>query len=284
MLTSPARDRQRRLGAFLKACRARLAPGSAGFGGAARRRTPGLRREEVAQLAGLSVTWYTWIEQGRAVSFSPGALARLARVLRLSAAERRYLFDLAGKRDPEESAGPPAAPWPPGLRAAVEAISAPAYVLDRCWNALAWNKAARRLFAGWLDGRPGDGSQPNLLRFIFLQPPARRLIHGWPERARRVVAEFRAECGAFPEDAAMESLAEELQRRSSTFARLWEEQAVLGREGGLRRFNHPRDGAVSYEQITFILAWRPEYKLVILTSVRPPARGRARRTAGGAAS
>src|SRR5215475_10568671 len=96
-------DRWRALGAFLQAHRARLEPAVLGLPAGMRRRTPGLRREEVAQLAGLSVTWYTWIEQGREISVSPAALARLAKTLQLSPAERAYLFDLAGKRDP---AGP----------------------------------------------------------------------------------------------------------------------------------------------------------------------------------
>ncbi|HEX4571127.1 MAG TPA: helix-turn-helix transcriptional regulator, partial [Dongiaceae bacterium] len=222
------------------------------------RRTPGLRREEVAQLAGLSVTWYTWIEQGRDVSVSPAALARLARTLQLSAAERTYLFDLAGKRD---TAGPaPASDVPAALEAAVQAIAAPTYVLDRQWNAVAWNALASRLFMGWLDRSADKPGGRNLLRFIFLEPAARRLIRGWEERARRVLAEFRAECGVFAEDRGMQSL----RARSAVFSRLWQAHAVLGREGGLRQFNHPKDGPLAYEQAAFALAGRPEFKLVML--------------------
>jgi transcriptional regulator with XRE-family HTH domain len=222
----------------------------------------------VAQLAGRSVTWYTWIEQGRDVSVSPTALARLARALRLTAAERTYLFDLAGKRDPAAPAAAAASEIPSGLAEAVGAVAAPAYVLDRQWNAIAWNPPASRLFPGWLDkagAKPGAKSPGrNLLRFIFLEPAARRLIRGWEERARRVLAEFRAECGVFPEDRGMQSLAETLRGQSPVFARLWQEHAVLGREGGLRQFNHPKDGLLVYEQIAFALAGRPEFTLVML--------------------
>src|SRR6185312_4468119 len=138
------------LGEFLRSHRARLTPGELGLEPGMRRRTPGLRREEVAQLAGVSATWYTWIEQGRDVSVSSSALTRLARVMRLTVAERAYLFDLAGRRDPD---APPDSPLGElNLTAIVDAITTPAYVLDRAWNALAWNKAAARLFVGWLDG------------------------------------------------------------------------------------------------------------------------------------
>ena len=114
-----------------------------------RRRTPGLRREEVAQLCGLSVTWYTWLEQGREISLSPTALARLAAALRLDRAQRAYLFELAGKRDPEDGVVE-VDELPAPVRACIKAIRTPAYVLDRTWTACAWNIGAERLFVGWL--------------------------------------------------------------------------------------------------------------------------------------
>ena len=274
MVTPTPLDRRHALGAFLMARRARLGPAALGLPAAGRRRTPGLRREEVAQLAGLSVTWYTWIEQGRDVSVSPAALARLARTLQLSGAERTYLFDLAGKRDPAGPAPALAREAPAALEAAVQAIAAPAYVLDRQWNAVAWNALAGRLFIGWLDRSADKPGGRNLLRFIFLEPAARRLIRGWEERARRVLAEFRAECGVFPEDRGMQSLAAELRTRSTVFARLWEAHAVLGREGGLRQFNHPKDGPLTFEQAAFALAGRPEFKLVMLLGPVGTSKGR----------
>ena len=213
----------------------------------------------MAQLAGLSVTWYTWLEQGRGMSVSPTALARLAGVLRLGRAERAYLFELAGKRDPDPG-DDPAEAVPPAVLACVEAIAAPAYVLDRAWTAVAWNRAAEHLFVGWLDG---TGSR-NLLRFIFLDPGARALIADHEERARRVVAEFRAAISTHLSDAAIRGLVETLRRASPDFARLWDERGVLGREGGTRAFNHPTDGVVSYAQISFDVAGRPDLKLTML--------------------
>jgi transcriptional regulator with XRE-family HTH domain len=236
-----------------------------GLPSSGRRRTPGLRREEAAQLCGLSVTWYTWLEQGRDVSVSPTALARLADALRLGHAERAYMFELADRRDPMDG-NPCADAVQPAVVAALKAIEAPAYLLDRGWNAVAWNERAGRLFVGWLD-RPGDR---NLLRYIFLEPAARDLIHDYDDRARRVVAEFRANVGAHLEDAPVRALTEELQAHSPWFARLWREQSVQWREGGVRAFNHPQHGFCRYEQATFNVASHPEVKLTILLPIENP--------------
>jgi transcriptional regulator with XRE-family HTH domain len=254
---SPARRRE--LGEFVRTQRERLDPAALGLAAGARRRTPGLRREEVALLCGLSTTWYTWIEQGRDVSVSPPALARMAATLRLGRAERAYLFELAGKRDPDQG-GSEADDVPPGVSACVEAIGSPAYVLDRFWTARCWNAAAAHLFAGWLD-QPGER---NLLRFVFLVPAARGLICDWETRARRVVAEFRASSSARVTDPALRSLIESLRDASSEFARFWNRYGVLEREGGERTFNHPRDGLLRYAQVTFDLAGRPDLKLTML--------------------
>lgn len=244
------------LGAFLRAQRERLSPSAAGLQTGRRRRTPGLRREEAAQLAGVSPTWLTWLEQGREVSASAEALARLSHALHLLPAERAYLFDLAGRRDPSE---PPAVTEAPAsLTESVSRFDGPAYGLDRFWTAVCWNGAAERLFADWL-----GGPERNLLRYLFRDPAARSFVVDWPERARRVIAEFRADFSRSLNDLAMQRLVEDL-RAGPTFALLWEEQAVLAREGGLRRFQHPQDGPLAYEQFTFHPAERPDCKLVLL--------------------
>jgi len=251
--------RRQQLGEFLRSQRARLSPALFGLQGGARRRTPGLRREEVAQLGGLSTTWYTWLEQGRDISLSAHALGRLANVLKFSTAERAYLFDLAGKRDPQASAeAEPAAPA--ALLAALETIEGPAYVLDHLWNALGWNKAAADLFAGWLDGE----HDRNLLHFIFLSPAARHLIDGWEGRARRVIAEFRIDYGHHLEENAMQALVQTLIAQSPFFAEAWPIHSVLGREGGVRRFNHPARGVLEFQQITLNPTTRPDLKFVLL--------------------
>jgi transcriptional regulator with XRE-family HTH domain len=250
------------LAGFVRAHRLRLTPASVGLAAGARRRTPGLRREEVAQLSGISATWYSWIEQGRDVSVSPAALARLCQTLALSPAERAYLFELAGKRDPalpQDSA----MDAPPALVAAVNAIAGPAYVLDRMWRARAWNIAAADLFVGWLDGAVQDR---NILRYMFLDPMARRLVKDWEERARRLLAEFRLDQGRHLDDPQTQAMIAELSKRSPFFAAAWDEQTVVGREGGLRTFSHPTQGLLYFEQLTFNLASRPELKLVMLVA------------------
>jgi transcriptional regulator with XRE-family HTH domain len=205
---------RRALADFIRAHRLRLTPASAGLAAGRRRRTPGLRREEVAHLSGISATWYTWIEQAREVSVSPTALARLCATLHLSPAERAYVFELAGKRDP----GPAAVRGdtmdaPPALVAAVAAVTAPAYVLDRLWRARAWNRPRPELFVGWLDGTPAGKMTATCCAICFSIPVAReRWSVDWEERARRLLAEFRLEHGRHLDDAEMNALIAELRR------------------------------------------------------------------------
>jgi len=251
-------EQRRQLGAFLRTHREARPPDAPSR--PSRRRTPGLRREEVAQLCGLSTTWYTWVEQGRDISLSASALARIADALQLSPAERAYLFELSRRRDP----APPAAAATQGaapveLAAALRAISAPAYLLDRLWHPSAWNDAAGRLFEPWF-----TSSERCLLRYVFLDPSARTFIFDWEDRARRLLAEFRADTAHDPGDLAMRALVTDLLKASPAFVRLWNSHAVLSREGGTRVFNHPRDGTLRYEQITLIPAAHADRKLVML--------------------
>ncbi len=256
---------RRALGAFVRAHRERISPAAAGLPGGGRRRTPGLRREELAELCGMSTTWCTWVEQGREMALGVSALSRLAAALRLDGAERAYLFELAGKRDPAARIARED-PLPFAVGAAVAAIKVPAYVLDRKAEARAWNAPAARLFSGWLDG----DHDRNLLRYIFLSPVSRQLIVDHDRRAARVLAEFRADLGHHVDDDAMVALVDELSAGSPLFARLWAEQDVLTREGGERTFQHPRDGFVRAVQVTWTLAGAPDFKLSMLVPASGP--------------
>lgn len=249
-------EQRQMLGTFIRAHRERLTPPKNG----GRRRTPGLRREELADAAGLGVTWITWLEQGRDVKASTGALARLAEALQLSAAERASLFDLAGKKDPQ-ARNEPVDHLPPALLALPRQIAAPAYLLDAAWTARTWNAPAAQLFTGWLDDSAQDR---NLLRYVFLCPAARSLIADWEHRARRLVAEFRADFHRRPGDPEMTGLADQLCRDSALFARHWQQQDVLYREGGERRFRHPVLGELTFNQTTLLVAAQLEIKLVCL--------------------
>jgi hypothetical protein len=137
-------------------------------------------------------------------------------------------------------------------------------MLDRQWDAVAWNPQAAQLFACWLPPRPQSHSRPNLLRYMFLDAPARELIVDWPERARRLVAEFRADIGRHASEQPLAGLIAELSAASGTFAELWTLQDVVGREGGLRRFRHPLQGELSFNQVTLHPAKRHDLKLVML--------------------
>jgi len=253
-------DRRQELGAFLRARREATAPAQAGLMPGQRRRTPGLRREELAQICGISTTWYTWTEQGRDISLSAEALARLADALRMSVAERAYLFELTKKRDPAPPAAPANSPEvPPEFLALLQTTSAPAYLLDRLWNAQAWNQPAAELFAPWF-----TSGEKNLLRFVFLNPAARDFICGWEDRARRLLAEFRADIVHDKEDAEFTALLDGLKRDSADFVKFWNSFAVLGRDGGARKFNHPMRGALTYEQVTLLPTSFPHHKIVVL--------------------
>ncbi|RIA37949.1 helix-turn-helix protein [Hephaestia caeni] len=249
--------RRKMLGQFIRSHRERTVPDVA----VRRRRTPGLRREELAARAGIGVTWCAWIEQGREISVSPDALGRLAMALALTPAERAYMFELAGRRDPAAPASTSImSQAPEGVTALVQALPCPAYGLDPLWNACCWNEPAERLFVGWL----GEDEPRNLLRYTFTSAEARTLIPDWEQRARRLLAEFRADCARMLNDAVLDTLMGRLRDESGLFAEEWDRQTVMAREGGERTFLHPEEGLISYTQHTFSPAERPEYKVVAL--------------------
>ncbi|MGZ8270554.1 MAG: helix-turn-helix transcriptional regulator [Methylophilus sp.] len=255
--------RRKELGEFLQALRKRGSPEAFGFPSGARRRTQGLRREEVAQLAGISATWYTWIEQGREVNMSADALVRLAQALKLNRTERAYLFDIAGRRDPqghikEDDLASNA------LTSLLEHITVPAYILGRTWNVLAWNQPALTLFGDWLK-QDDEALPPNLLRFVFTHPDAKQFVVNWEVRSRRLVAEFRADCRSRLEELELQSLVIELSQASPEFDQFWKQHDVLERQGGLREFNHPQLGILSYQQVTVRPVEQEQLKLVMLS-------------------
>ncbi len=249
--------RQKELGYFLRTLRER-APAPPG---ARRRRTPGLRREELAAQCGISATWYTWIEQGRAGGVSPDTLARLAEVLVVTDAERRYLWEVAGLGPQRVARIVPQAPAE--IVSVLAHIATPAYCLGRYWDALAWNKEAQELFPDWL----GEGGcERNLLDFVFSVPAARDFIVDWPERARRLVAEFAADAADLTGDPRYEQMVADLAARSVEFRDYWQRREVSFRDAALKAFRHPIRGLVVYEQTTFAPLVMRDLKVVILSA------------------
>ena len=242
-------DRRDDLAQFLRARRHAIAPAAVGLPAGGRRRTPGLRREEVAILAGVSVTWYTWLEQGRPINASPEVLDTLARTLRLSDAERRHLHTLAEpprgtSGDDPWSAGPPSA-----LARFVDALDpAPAYVLGPAWRILAHNRAYGRL-APAVDRV--DDAERNLLHLVFTEPSVVALLADWPSEARRMLAEFRADTAGRRDDPEVVGLVARLRAESADFTRWWDEHDVAAFETRLRRFHHPVAGTLTFEHQRF---------------------------------
>lgn len=259
LVAEPIQSSTATLGTFLRSHRERLSPSKLGLAPAGRRRTPGLRREEAAQLCGVSTTWYTWLEQGRPVRASASVLNRIAEALQLSRAEKLYLFEIARCVFPD---GEEAAELeiPVGLKDLVNRMPVPVYVLDRQWNAVTWNGKAARLFRPWLF----ESQDRNLLRFVFLNRNARTLIVDWKSRAKRLVAEFRSDAGRHLTEPPTLRLVSGLQAGSKVFARYWSEQDVREREGGPRTFCSA-DGAMStYSQVSLVPSINTDLKLVAL--------------------
>ena len=244
-----ASDEERReaLADFLKTRRSQVSPESVGLSrGVGYRRTPGLRREEVAMLAGISVTWYTWLEQGRDIAVSEQILKRLAAVLKLSWDETEYMYRLANKPVPEASP-PPQHAVPAAVRTVLDDLeTSPAYVMDYRWNLLAWNRAACEIFA--IDTfSPQDR---NLLWRMFTNKTIRRRLVNWEEVAWRTLAAFRATLGARIGEPWFVQLVEDLKQTSPEFRNWWPDHDVRQPPLGRIAVNHPDAGLLELDSLS----------------------------------
>ncbi|WP_254460562.1 helix-turn-helix transcriptional regulator [Xanthomonas sacchari] len=254
--------RRRELGAFLRSRRERLSPAQAGLPASIRRRTPGLRREEVAQLAGIGTTWYTWLEQGRDVSPSIEALSALADALKLDAAERQHLFLLSDRPVPAPTAAGAEQVDAPLRRMLDSMETQPAYVLGRRWDVLAWNRAAQALFGDY-DRLQGD--QRNIMHLVFADPAHRRLLLDWEQLAPSALAMFRADSARHIGDPGFARLIDTLAQASPEFRQWWPKHDVLRPFDGHKRIQHPEAGRMTFEYTTLEVADRPGMKLVVYT-------------------
>jgi transcriptional regulator with XRE-family HTH domain len=255
---------------FLKSRRARIAPASVGLPNGSRRRTPGLRREELADLAGVGLTWYTWLEQGRDIRVSPQVLTAIARALQLEPAERSHLFRLAGHAPPAPEAA--SAAISPRLQRVLDAWDPyPAHVSGRRRDVLAWNRASEAINS-WSQ-LPDD--RRNLVWFLFMVPAARRLLVEWEKEAALSVAALRAEAGQDLSAPDYQALISDLLAGSPDFAVIWARQDVRGRREGLKRFQHPEFGRFDLEFTSFQVAEQPTLRLSLYT---PADDGHSERT------
>jgi transcriptional regulator with XRE-family HTH domain len=256
-----------RFGIYLKDRRARLDPAAFGLAGT-RRRTPGLRREEVAQRANISATWYTWLEQGRGGAASAEVLERIAGALMLTGVEREHLFLLGLGRPPEPRRYQPGEGVTPRLQRVLDALEpCPALIKTATWDVVAWNRGAAALLTDFAAMPPAER---NLLRLIFCDPRVRAAHYDWDAVARAVVGVFRvdvARAGAAGDAAA---LVEELSRLSPEFEAMWRANDVRDYgEWGVKHIRHPVAGPIAFEHSTFAVDGRPDLGMVVYNPATP---------------
>jgi transcriptional regulator with XRE-family HTH domain len=254
-------DRRRgELADFLRKRRASLKPEDVGLPNGGRRRTPGLRREEVALLAGVGATWYTWLEQGRDIRASLDVLEALSRALRLTPAERTHLM-LLGRGEEPPLSRQPAERASATLRRLIDNLGPnPAFILGRRWDYLAWNRAAAALF--------GDlGSVPRAVRnhiwLTFMDPARRELLTDWERSYPRLVAKFRADSARHLGDPDFEELIQALRQSSPEFCKAWKRHEVARDGGGRKELRHPEVGTLVFEHAVFHPTELPEQRLIL---------------------
>lgn len=261
------------LGAFLRNRRTRLDPKSLGLTG--RRRTPGLRREEVAQRANISPTWYTWLEQGRGGAPSAEVLDRISGALMLTLAEREHLFMLGLGRPPEVRYNPVSTVNPRLQRLLDSFDASPAIIKTATWDVVAWNRAAAVVLTDYGTLPPG---QRNILQFLFRNPAVRAKQHDWDSVARVVVGAFRADVARAGLASEVGKLVAELRGLSAEFDALWQDNEVLNQSEGdsIKRLQHPTLGQVELEYSAFSVDGRPDLGLIVYTPLDNGAAQRIR--------
>jgi transcriptional regulator with XRE-family HTH domain len=260
MVSKQEQLRTQELGDFLRTRRGRIAPSQVGLPEGERRRTPGLRREEVAQLAGVSVDWYTWLEQGRPISVSTQVLESLVQALQLDANEREHLFLLAHRQPPPE--GNP-------LRETVSATLqhfldhldlSPAFAVGPRWDIVAWNKAARVVL---YDFPHMTMRERNVVWHTFTSASHRQMLVDWDKHARFLLAQFRASYGRFPGDPWMTELINELLDISPEFRAWWPDHDVQRGQDMKKVLNHPQVGYMYFDISMFQVYNEPDLKVIV---------------------
>jgi transcriptional regulator with XRE-family HTH domain len=261
-----AATNESRLGGYLKDRRTKLDPAAFGFA-AERRRTPGLRREEVAQRANISPTWYTWLEQGRGGAPSAEVLNRISRALMLTELEREHVF-LLGLGRPPESRYRKNDGVTPRLQRVLDALDpSPALIRNARYDVVAWNRAATVMLMDYGSLRP---EQRNILRVIFLDPRARAAQYDWESVARFVLGAFRVDAARAGAGAEIEPLVEELCRLSPEFNAMWRDNDVQGHHGEkVKHIRHPVLGPLAFEYSAFAVDGRTDLTMVVYNPATP---------------
>lgn len=255
-LRSPV-DRQR--ADFLKRCRTRLDPAELGLPQPRRKRTEGLRREDVAALSGVSVSWYTWLEQGRDMRVSDDVLERLCHTLRLSEDERVYLFSLVQHRVPRAPRNaPPEAP--PEIVRMINGLNVPAIIMNLRWDVLAWNRLNTLIYRDYNNMPAGER---NLLEILLSRKASHLSPVDLESTARRLIARLRFDYSKSDDDPRFEALIRRLDAASPVFRRIWRIPEFSLRAFGVYRFKHPRFGELAFEHTSSVPDGHPHIRVVI---------------------
>lgn len=264
---SGSTSRGREAADLLRSRRARLQAADVGFPAGFRRRTQGLRREEVAQLAGISTTYYTFLEQGRDLRPSRQVIDSLARALRLDDAERLHLHELVGDERPTRSDDDAEEVVPAAVAALVDRLDPhPTYVTGRRWDVLAANRAARTLWADW-PALPAD--RRNILWWTLVEPSARAVLVEWEMEARAQLARFRAAVARRPDDPRVQSLLDRLLAASPEARQWWPRHDIAPLSSGVKRLRHPELGEIALQNVVLQWADDPELKIVTFAPAEP---------------
>ena len=259
------------LAAFLRQRRGQLAPEQFGLGAGTHRRTKGLRREEVAALAGVGLTWYTWFEQGRDIKVSAAFLDNVARALLLNPSERSYLYFLAGQPLATRPAGESAFQPEPSLMRLMDGLDLrPAYLKNLLWDVLYWNRAASFVF-GDFAGIPPENR--NIAWLTFTDSRLRRTMVDWEQDARRLVARIRADYVRSAGDERFRRLIDRLTESSADFRRMWDDQSVLETGTGVRLVDVEEIGTVEFDYLICRIGETEQLKLVIYAAQPDSPRG-----------
>ena len=264
-MTHAAGSRSAEVASLLRSRRDRLQPGDVGLPAGTRRRTRGLRREEVAQLASISTTYYTFLEQGRDIRPSRQILDAVADALRLTGAERGYLHELVHGSSSAAAPGPVAADGgaeklPAAVADLVDRLDPdPTYMSGRCWDVLAANRAARLLWADWPALPPPER---NIVWWTFMHPAARSVLVDWAAEASAQLARFRAAAARHPGDPQFAALIDALHAGSPEVRAWWPRHDVAPLSSGTKRIRHPALGEVRFQHVVLQLADDPEQKIV----------------------
>jgi transcriptional regulator with XRE-family HTH domain len=270
--------RRRELAGFLRSRRERIAPEQVGLPPAARRRTPGLRREEVATLAGVGVTWYTWLEQGRDINASPQVLDSVARTLLLDPHEREHLFRLA--EVPDGTVPRDCLSVPGDIQVLLDQlVPYPACVRNARYDILAFNSAYEQLMGPLADVPFEDR---NALWRVFTRPACRTSMVEWAEAARRMVAEYRSAMAEHVAEPAYKCLVSRLTKASPEFAELWERHEVAAPENRTKQWLHPEAGLLRMNYTNLWLGQKLGTRLVTYTPADEPTAQRLRQLSPGA--